>query len=85
MALKLISNIIFHYFMENINALISPLSPSFMIIHIFGCPNSGKTTLRNKLKELHPELESWCIDDFRREYGDGTLPKELVAQDMYSR
>ena len=56
-----------------------------MIIHIFGCPNSGKTTLRNKLKELHPELESWCIDDFRREYGDGTLPKELVAQDMYSR
>lgn len=55
-----------------------------MIIHIFGCPNSGKTTLRGKLKDLHPEFGSYCIDDFRREYGDGTLPKELVAQDMYS-
>ena len=54
-----------------------------MIVHIFGPCNSGKTTLRNRLKELHPEFESWCIDDFRRKIGDGTLEKELKAQDAY--
>ena len=54
-----------------------------MIVHIFGPCNCGKTMLRNRLKELHPGYDSWCIDDFRRKLGDGTLEKELEAQDAY--
>lgn len=50
------------------------------IIHIFGCPNSGKTTLRKALKERHPDYPSYCIDDFRRRYGDGTFRGEYNAQ-----
>jgi len=54
-----------------------------MIIHIFGPCNSGKTMLRTELGRLHPEFESWCIDDFRRSIGDGTLDKEMDAQDAF--
>ena len=50
------------------------------IIHIFGRPNSGKTTLRNALASRHPDFNNFCIDDFRREYGDGTITGEMRAQ-----
>ncbi len=51
-----------------------------MIVSIFGCPNAGKTTLRNALKERHPGVGSYCIDDFRKEYGDGSPEGEFLAQ-----
>ena len=50
------------------------------IIHIFGCPNSGKTTLRRNLSKRHPDYPNYCIDDFRRRYGDGTFEGEIDAQ-----
>ena len=50
------------------------------IIHIFGRPNSGKTTLRNALASRHPYFNNFSIDDFRRRYGDGTLEGEIRAQ-----
>ena len=56
-----------------------------MIVHIFGPCNSGKTALRNALKERHPDYNSWCIDDFRKAYGDGTMSGELDAQEEFIR
>ena len=50
------------------------------IIHIFGCPNAGKTVLRNALVERHPEMWSCGIDEFRRDYSDGTPEGEYEAQ-----
>lgn len=50
------------------------------IIHIFGPPNSGKTTLRRTLAEMHPDYPNFCIDDFRRRCGDGTLRGEAHSQ-----
>ncbi|MBR2254990.1 MAG: hypothetical protein IJ856_04130 [Candidatus Methanomethylophilaceae archaeon] len=54
-----------------------------MIVSIFGCPNAGKTTLRKALAERHPEMNSYCIDDFRRKYGDGTTGGEFLAQTKF--
>jgi len=51
-----------------------------MIVSIFGSPNAGKTTLRRALAERHPGMASYCIDDFRREYGDGSSAGEFLAQ-----
>ena len=50
------------------------------IVHIFGCPNSGKTTLRKALADKHPDYPDYCIDDFRRRYGDGSFEGEIDAQ-----
>ena len=50
------------------------------IVHIFGPPNSGKTTLRKTLAEMHPDYPNFCIDDFRRRYGDGTINGEIRSQ-----
>lgn len=57
-----------------------PADDQNKIIHIFGCPNSGKTTLRKALAERHPDYQSYCIDDFRRRYGDGSFEGESYAQ-----
>ena len=54
-----------------------------MIVHIFGPCNSGKTTLRKNLHARYPDFDSYCIDDFRRAVGDGTLEKEIEAQDRF--
>lgn len=51
-----------------------------MTVSIFGCPNAGKTALRKALAERHPGMASYCIDDFRRRYGDGTTAGEFLAQ-----
>ena len=53
------------------------------VVHIFGRPNSGKTTLRNMLADRHPDFKSFCIDDFRRKYGDGTAYGETRAQTFF--
>ena len=53
------------------------------LVHIFGPPNSGKTTLRKTLGKRHPEYQNYCIDDFRREYGDWTFRGETDAQNKF--
>ena len=50
------------------------------IIHIFGPPNSGKTTLRKALAEMYPGYPNYCIDDFRIIFGDGTMAGEVRSQ-----
>lgn len=51
-----------------------------LIAYIFGCPNSGKTTLRNALSERHKKFVSRCIDDYRKEFSNGTVCGEAHAQ-----
>ena len=55
------------------------------LIHIFGAPNAGKTTLRDELARRHPEMQSYCIDDFRKIYSDGTLEGEMSAQAEFKK
>ena len=53
------------------------------IIHIFGAPNAGKTTLRDELSRRHQDMQSYCIDEFRMRYSDGTLEGEMRAQEEF--
>ncbi len=50
-----------------------------MKIFICGNINSGKSTLVNKLIQKYPNIPFLKIDDFRREYGDGTKEMEEYA------
>lgn len=53
-----------------------------MKILLFGNIGSGKTTLAKLLKETLP-FELRAIDDFRRNYGDGTTAGELLARKYF--
>jgi adenylate kinase family enzyme len=54
-----------------------------MKILIFGNLASGKSYIAGKIKEMLPHLEYLSIDDFRRQFGDGTKEKEQMAKQMF--
>lgn len=53
-----------------------------MKIVVFGNVGSGKTAILSKLKEKIP-FDIIAIDDFRRQYGDGSEEGETTARKMF--
>jgi adenylate kinase family enzyme len=54
-----------------------------MKILVFGNLASGKSSLSNRLNARFPIFERVCIDNFRLQYGDGTLEKEKLAKRLF--
>lgn len=54
-----------------------------MKILIFGNIASGKTTLAMKLAKKLPHFQHLAIDNFRRQYGDGSMEKEKLAKTKF--
>lgn len=54
-----------------------------MKILIFGNIASGKTTLALELNRCLPQFQYLAIDNFRRDYGDGSMEKDKQAREMF--
>lgn len=54
-----------------------------MKVLIFGNLASGKTTLALKLTRKLSQFQYLAIDNFRRDYGDGSMEKEKQAKEMF--
>jgi len=54
-----------------------------MKILIFGNLASGKSYLAEKIQKAIPDLEYLSIDNFRRQFGNGTMEKELLAKQKF--
>jgi len=54
-----------------------------MKLLLFGSIASGKTTVANKIEGQHEAFEIIAIDDFRRQFGDGTMEKEILSQQKF--
>ncbi len=53
-----------------------------MKVLVFGNVGSGKTTFINRLRVIYP-FRKTLIDDFRKEYGDCTMDKEMLARNKF--